>query len=224
MATLALPLITAALSGLSGLFGNRKSQQETSESWNQNSSGTQTPQYDPVAGAFRDSLIYKILDSLNKGNDQNYWDSYTRGALGKINTNSEFLDTILNSQLAARGIRGPAAGFAGALGTVNRLNQQAGVMNQIPLLQEEMRRANMGQALQLFGQIPYGTQTTQTSSGTRKGTNLQPGNQLGGLFGSLGSSLAYLIGRGAFGGQQGGFNGFSGTGSTPNASGDWWQG
>ena len=104
------------------------------------------------------------------------------------------------------GLTGSPVGAAAiAQNEANRIAQGNQFMMNLPVLLDQINRERMGESAKFFRSLPTGTRrigtTRSTGAGTTTGigTTTQPGNVLGGLFGSLGTALAGLYGMGAFG-------------------------
>lgn len=183
----ALPLILAGASGVSGLLGNRK---KTSTS-TQESSQSSTPNFDPNALNFRDSIIDQYMNQLQNPLDMS---GFEFGGIENINKTRELQARQTKENLASRGIRGPALDFA--LNDVNnqRFSDIIGLKQQTPLLRHQMQNEILRNAGSFFSTIPYGQSSTSKSTAT--GTD--PGNMGAGGLGNLTSTLAYFLGQGAF--------------------------
>lgn len=209
------PALIAGLGGLGGLFGNRKQTQQQTSRFNNlnrsNISGSQTGQVhtelNPLAGAGYNTLAAQYQKMLGQDPDLK---GYEANQFSDINRQSSQLGETQQGLLASRGITGPAA-LNAQTGLDNQaFAQKIGIHNQIPLLAQQMQQNLMGQAGGFFNSIPTDTYTTGYTSGASEenqtgestGTQTNPGNMLGGLFGGMGNLLAFLYGRGAFGGAK----------------------
>jgi len=194
MASFAIPLAISGISALAGLFGNRaKQQQQTSTS---TTDQTTRPEYDDKALYMRNLLMDQYLDRMRQNED--VYQGYTNEGIKQINQGSDITSRAIDNLLSARGLSGSSAGAASQISNqMNRGNQQASFLNSIPLLRDQRQQQNLLQGGQFFSSLPYAQHQTGTT--TQKGTVTQPGNMLGGMLGSLGTTLGGLYGQGAFG-------------------------
>ena len=212
-----VPALIAGLGGLGGLFGNRSQTQRTTQNTQFNNQGNQQTGYagaassNPLLNPAAQSLLNPIANNyLNLiGQDQDL-SGYKAGAIGDINQTSNIHKQALEANLAQRGITGPAAASALNQNENSRFSDITKLNQQLPLLQLQLMLQKLQGAGGFFSQIPTGTYNEQYGSGfgntqnqgtqNMQGTGTQPGNQLGGLFGGLGTTLAGLYGMGSFGG------------------------
>lgn len=208
----ALPWIVSGISALGGLFGNRKNtQQQTQQNQStglQYGSTNVTPTYDPANNILRDKVIGGYEDLLNEDPDLS---GYSTQGFQNIQQASDARSRSLQNILASRGINNaPASLFARIQNESGRLSDAASFYNQLPLLRRQLREETLGRAGQFQASIPTGTSsnfsTTSSGESSGTGTSTDPGNLLGGGLGGLGSALAFLLGRGAFGQLPGGKN------------------
>jgi hypothetical protein len=204
-AAMSNPWTAAGLAGasiLAGIFGNRP--RTTRSTWNKTddswSNATTDPDYDPLAGYFRDEIINNYLTDLNPEMSQNYWNAYEQNAFNNIDDATYNDGGIVNKFLTSRGLGRTTAG-ASAINNVfqNNRMQKAALSSSIPLLAEQRRRAILDSAGNFFRNIPYGqnTSTTGQTKETGSGTNINQGNMLGGGLAGAASSLALLYGANA---------------------------
>ena len=212
-----VPALIAGLGGLGGLFGNRSQTQRTTQNTQFNNqqtgqtgysgaSGT-NPTLFPIAGDLLQGIGSNYLNLL--GQDQNL-SGYKAGALNDINQTNALRKQALEANLAQRGVAGPAAASALNQNESSRFSDITKLNQQLPLLQLQLILQKLQGAGNFFSQIPTGTYNEQYGSGfgntqnqgtqSMQGTGIQPGNQLGGLFSGLGTTMAGLYGAGAFGG------------------------
>ena len=220
MASFILPI----MSGLAGLFGGgRQQQQQGSYSGSQsgNQFQTTTPNLSPLQQSLANMFVGGAQNLYGQNADLS---GYTSSGLQNINQTAGLQNKALQNILASRGLSfSPAAGNALAMSEQNRLNQSSQFMNQIPLLQRQLQQQGLQGLMQAFGTLPTGVSVagggTSTTSGNQVGNVY--GNPLGGLFGGLGAGLAAPAGVGGtnlgsilnlFGGgnKPGGYGGYSG--------------
>ena len=210
------PLAIAGVSALGNWLGNRKKTTQQTQTGTQTGSVNTTtgfdntsstrPDLDPASQSYLDLIRNRYIESLNQDPDLS---GYEATGVQNINRAGDLRSRALSNILTARGLNYSPMGAA-ALGNVesNRFSDVVNFENQIPLLRDALMRERLAEAGGFFAKMPVGQ--TQTSSGTTTGTenrnlsstgtgtSTDPGNQLGGLFGGLGSTLAYLYGSGAF--------------------------
>ena len=197
MASIAVPLAISGISALAGLFGNRKKQIEQSSTSNESFNTSNTPTYDASTEIMKKLLMDRFLGRTEDDND--FFSGYTNSGLSNINRGFDSNSLNIENILASRGLGRTSAGVSSLVGNqINRGSQIASLLNSIPLLADERARTNLTDAAGFFNMIPTGTTSSGTSTRTTKGTEIQPGNQLGGTFASLGTTLAGLFGQGAF--------------------------
>lgn len=206
------PAIISGISALGGLLANRRQRQKQQQRTTGTTRGTQVidettfqrPDLDPETQSYLDLLRQRYTDLINRDIDLSGFEST---GIQNINRAGDIRQKALSNILAARGLSySPVAAGAltGAEGA--RISDVVNFQNQIPLLREQTMQDRLNQAAGFFSRIPIGQSTTTT--GTRTGEEFTdttgtgtldiPGNRLGGLFGGLGSVLAYLYGQGAF--------------------------
>lgn len=217
MAAAAIPIVGSLISGvLGGIFGNKQqtSTIDQTQTNNQNSTqagtGQTTPTYADLEGSVKDQLLKYMLGNLF-GN-QTDLSGYATSGIANNNTALDAGMNNLNATLAARGLtNSPIAVSAIANLGAQRAQANAGVLQQLPLLNEQIRQQRLNQLNGFFTSLPVGqkTDTSQASSGasttTTKGTQTgpyNPTNPAAGGFSSLGTALAGLYGAGAFGGKS----------------------
>ena len=208
----AIPLAISGISALSGLFANRKQQQQQESTSRQVEDINQltAPEYDQKTKAMRDILMNQYLDRL--GDNQNFFQGYQRQGLSDINRGSDLAGESINNMLASRGLGGTTAGsYAQVANQLNRSGQQNQFLNQIPLLADQRQSNLLEGAAGFFKGLPVGQRQTgqNVTTTTSKGTATIPGNMTGGAVSGLANSLMGLYGQGAFGGppaQRIGYN------------------
>jgi len=205
MFPLAIPLALSGISALGGLLGNRKKTLETTQDTKstENLDSTNQPVYDPQQQIMRSLLMNQFLGRTEDDND--YFGGYQREGIGNINQQADLNDEAIQNILASRGLGRTTAGANSLIGNqLNRGRQISSLNNQIPLMADARRRQNLLDASGFFGQLPVGSHVTGTNTRTSssKGTQTDPGNPLGGMFGNLAGTLSGLYGAGAFGKTQ----------------------
>lgn len=211
MAAWAIPLLTTGISALSGLFGNKNKQQQTSEgSINRSTSSTGTtnisdigrqmttsgPQLSPAYQGFINQLLSSYGNLAQPVNLRPYAASQMQG----INKASGLSSRALDSIMAARGLsRSPVAGAAAANLDANRVSQIVGINQQIPLLQRQLTQSGLESARGMASLLPSFSPTTSVvdTSGTRTGTTT-------GFENMFGTSSETSTGTGTQGGGLGG--------------------
>lgn len=213
-----VPALIAGLGALGGLFGNRSQTQRTTQNTQFNNQSNQqtgyagaassNPLLNPAAQGLLNPIAANYLNLLGQDQDLS---GYKAGALGDINQTSNIRKQALENNLAQRGVTGSAAASALNQNENSRFSDITKLNQQLPLLQLQLMLQKLQGAGGFFSQIPTGIYNEQYGSGfgntqnqgtqNMQGTGVQPGNQAGGLFGSLGSILAGLYGSGAFGGS-----------------------
>lgn len=196
-----LPLAISGISALAGLFGNKKQKQEEESVTKTDSTSTTTPQYDGKTLIMRDLLMDRLLGRTEDNND--VFGGYTAEGLNNINAGANSSQTAIENILASRGLGRTTAGANSFIGNqISRIGQQNTLLNSIPLLADQRNQAALNDASSFWGKIPIGQQTVGSQTATTKGSKTIPGNQTaGGLLG-LGTSLAGMFGKGAFGGEK----------------------
>lgn len=214
------PLAIAGISALGNYFANRKKTTSQTQDTTNRSTGsvsstadindvsTTRPDLDPATMTYLNNIRDRYTALLDQ--DPNL-SGYEAGGIQNINRAGDLRSRAIGNILAARGLTySPIAGSAMASAEGSRFSDVANFRNQIPMLREQIMRERLAEAGNFFSRIPTGQTTTNigqrsgtesrdlTSTGNMTGTATDPGNQLGGLFGGLGTSLAYLYGSGAF--------------------------
>lgn len=194
MAAFLAPLIGGGIGALAGLFSKPKpittttDQTSTTDMWNR-------PEYDSNQLELRNRLINQYLASLEDEGD--YWSGYSRTGMANLANSGAAASRNIENLLAARGIRGGAAGSALAIPQVNQQMQQATFLNSLPQLIDQRRREIQSQAGQFFSSMPYAQH--QTGTQRTQGTNVQSGgnlSNLGAMFSQGLQGYAYGLGRG----------------------------
>lgn len=179
MASLALPLLTTGISALAGLFGAKKSPTVT----NQNSTNTTTPNI----GANQENLIDQFTQGITKQMQGTDLTGYTGQGLQQINQTAGVGDKMSDNILAARGLsNSPYAAFMKNQNNNNRLNQSSQFLNQIPLLQQQLRQQAIQSAISGSQAIPFGSTQTGSSTSTTTGGN---GSPIAGALSGAGAAL-----------------------------------
>ena len=185
MAGFVVPLVTAGLSALGGLFGNKNKQQQEQSNTTTNNSSSQG--YQNTTHNFtgeQKTLIDQIMQAIAS---QKSFDAsgYTAGGLQAINQGSDALQRSLKNTIAARGLSFSPAGFNPlAQAESSRITQQNQFLETIPQVQQQYDTANLENTLKAFGIMPTDSSTNtgeaNNSVSTQKGTGLiqqsQPGS------------------------------------------------
>jgi len=204
MATLGLPLLSTGISALAGLFGAKPKPITTTSSSNSNSSSTSTPNI----GGNQQDLIDQFTQGINKQMQGTDLTGYEGQGLQQINQNAGVADKMSQNILAARGLsNSPYAAFMTNQNNNNRLNQSSQFINQIPLLQQQLRQQAIQQAISGSQAIPFGSTVTGSSSTSGTSTQSGGGSPVAGALSGAGAALnAPINGYGTTAGQQIGTN------------------
>lgn len=174
-----IPLAMMAASAISGSMKNKN----TSTS---NSMPSIDPQYKPLQDLILPSITQRLKNPT--GLPAGYAENNTRS----INDTYAGAQMGLDNRLSARGLsRSPVAGAADTSLANHRAGDISRMKSQIPMLEDEMQRTNLMQALQVLG---MGRGQTQIMTGP------QGGGVSGGIDGAA-QMLGFLYGSGAFGGK-----------------------
>src|SRR5262245_34630209 len=208
MAAAVLPIIT----GLAGLFGGLKPQQQnttssstTNQSGNFNQQGSTSPVFNDLQQKLMGLFTQGSQDFYRRGTDLNPYMSAGLQAYGSQgNANRQILDNVL----AARGLsHSPVAASAQLGNLLNTGNQQAQFLSTLPLLQRQLEQGGLNQLISAFGAIPTGSTSSSTGSSTgtssTQGTSQTsiPGNPIAGALSGIGASLPLAF-PGLFGGGK----------------------
>lgn len=218
-----IPALIAGVAGLAGGLLNKP--QTTTGSQNSNMTGSQTvnqsmtgsssqnPQYDQLGSSLRAFLGQQYLSRASQTPD--FMNQYQNSGIQAINSGANSSRQALQQILAARGLsNSPAAATSEAGQEANRIGQITQFNTQLPLVQDQLQQQRLQQLGGFFQGLPVGS--TSTTEGQQEGqTNTQqntqgnfsqtgPNNSLGGAVGGLGGMLAYLYGKGGFGGGSSG--------------------
>lgn len=214
------PLAIAGISAFGNFLANRKKTTEQTQDTTNRSTGTVNttanindmsttrPDMNPETLTYLNNIRDRYTALLDQ--DPNLA-GYEASGISNINRAGDLRSRAIQNVLAARGLSySPMAGGAMAGAESSRVSDTVNFQNQIPLLRDKLMRERLAEAGQFFSRIPMGQTVTNTgqrtgtetrdlaTTGNMKGTNFDPGNPMAGLFGGLGSSLAYLYGQGAF--------------------------
>jgi len=221
--TAAIPLITAGISGLAGLFGGRvkQKQEQTQHSvtnQNQNTTSQQRqnqsyvnssmPQYGGYEGNIKNYILGKLM---NKTQESQNVDPYIAAGMKQINSGADLKQKIIQAQLAARGLSGsPMGAFGAAANESSRIGDIVNLRSSAPILQRQMQNEDMTNLMNFFKGLPVGqlssgqsesfgssdSNTTGQSTTDSNGTTVgsQPGAPLAGLVGGIGQGLANTFG------------------------------
>jgi len=194
----AIPAIIAGGATIGGALINRKSARTQTQDTKQSSSGSVTPiesaEWSPLAKMLRDYAAKAL------GSESSLPAGFETGGIGDINSTWDSVKTGLSNTLTSRGLgSSPVAGAAltradmGRAGDINRFRTTT-----LPSMEREWKMEDFRNALSLYGQRPVGQKTEGTTSGS--GSVVFPGSVAGGAAGSFAEMLAYLAGKGSFGG------------------------
>jgi hypothetical protein len=195
MATLALPLITAGISGLAGLFGNKNKTTKSTSDTTQNQSGSQsglnTNIMSELQGNLANTAGYAALQQMRNAGDTS---GIVAQGLQKVNEGGDIRSKILKNILASRGLSfSPTASSAVAQGESDRVGQGTEFLSQVPQLQRQMQMDSIKQLMSVFSALPMDTATNQNYSSSGEthttGTGTQPGSPTAGLLGGFGAGL-----------------------------------
>lgn len=198
MAGFVVPLVTAGLSALGGLFGNKKKQQEKYNNSTTNSSTTSTSGTTHDFTSEQQDLINRIMQNL-AGQKSFDASGYTANGIRAINDGSSALQRSLKNVVAARGLSFSPAGFNPvAQAESNRIGQQNDFLATIPQVQQQYDQQNLENLIRGFGIMPTDTSTTSASKTdsvqNQKGTELINGNPVGGAI--TGGANGFIQGGG----------------------------
>lgn len=193
---------------------------QRSSSFNQ---GTQAsynksmPVYDQNTLNLRDNLIQQVTDRMRQpvADPRLAAQAMTTQNIRGLNQQGGLQNQAIANAMRQRGLfYSPAMGSAMANAEAGRVKSAFDFINNEPLLQRQLEQENEATlnnrqqlAQQLFGMIPKGTENegfvntanvgTDENWGesTSIGENTDPGNQLGGMFGSLAGALGFIMGQ-----------------------------
>lgn len=179
MAALALPLLSTGISALAGLFGAKKSPIVTDTT---NHSTT-----NPNIGANQQGIIDDFTQGIHKQMQDTDLTGYTGQGLQQINQTAGVGDKMSQNILAARGLsNSPYAAALTNQNNNNRLNQSSQFLNQIPLLQQQLRQQAIQTAISGSQAIPFGQTTDSTQHSSQTGGTSSP---LAGALSGAGAGL-----------------------------------
>jgi len=179
MAALALPLLTTGISALAGLFGSKPKPVTT----NSSSTSTSTPNI----GGGQQGIIDDFTQGIHKQMQGTDLTGYTGQGLQQINQSAGVGDKMSDNILAARGLsNSPYAAFMKNQNNNNRLNQSSQFLNQIPLLQQQLRQQAIQTAISGSQAIPFGSTQSGSSTSTQSGGG---GSPVAGALSGLGAGL-----------------------------------
>lgn len=192
MSSLALPLLTTGISTLAGLFGAKPAPITTKTS----STNTSTPNI----GSNQQDLIDQFTQGINKQMQGTDLTGYTGQGLQQINQTAGVGDKMSQNILAARGLsNSPYAAALTNQNNNNRLNQSSQFLNQIPLLQQQLRQQAIQSAISGSQAIPFGSTQTGSSTSVQSGGG---GSPAAGALSGAGFALNAPMGGGVNAGQQ----------------------
>lgn len=194
-----IPAIIGAAGTVGGALLNKSKTTNQQSTSNQSSTATTTPVEAPEYTGLRDLLIKQATDKLNAPSALPA--GYEEGGIGSINSTYDLIRQKNANNLVARGLSAsPVAGVVDASTEMSRGGNIAGFRSNLPLIQRELANEDWQKAFSIFGARPIGSTTTGTGTINTTGSVTVPGSPLGGGLTSMAGILAYLYGRGAFGG------------------------
>lgn len=205
MAAFAVPLITAGLSGLAGLFGGRPKTTTTTTDQTQKNEFDQSASTNPNFSPLQQKLMEMFGQQARQFATPNLG-QYAQQQLQQIGQQGNLNRQIIANSLASRGLSySPAAQSPFTQNLMNVGAQQNQFLAQMPLLARQYQQQAFQNLLGAFGAIPTGQTSTSsgTSTGTSHGTQVgqQSGNMLGGLASGLGVGIPLAFPQ-LFGGGQ----------------------
>ncbi len=200
MAAIAVPLIASGISALGGLLSNKSKEVKSNSTtdFNNTSTGSSAPVYDPANQQLRDTLIDYYRRSLDDDTDLS---GYKANGLATISSAGRARTNMIKNSLASRGLSySPVAALAPAQSESARISDSAQFINTIPMLAQQLKQQRLNDASTFQRGLPTGQSFTQNNTGRTQmsGVNVQPGSPGAGVVGNLGLTLAGLYGRGAF--------------------------
>lgn len=197
MAALALPFLSTGISALAGLFGSKPKPVVT------DTNSTNHLSTNPNIGANQQNLIDQFTQGITKQMQGTDLTGYTGQGLQQINQTAGVADKMSKNILAARGLsNSPYAAALTNQNNNNRLNQSSQFLNQIPLLQQQLRQQAIQSAISGSQAIPFG-QTTDGSSTQHSVQSGGGGSPVAGALSGLGAGLnAPVNGVGTTAGEQ----------------------
>lgn len=178
MAALALPLLSTGISALAGLFNKPKP--IVTDTTNHSSTN-------PNIGANQQGIIDDFTQGIHKQMQDTDLTGYTGQGLQQINQTAGVGDKMSQNILAARGLsNSPYAAALTNQNNNNRLNQSSQFLNQIPLLQQQLRQQAIQTAISGSQAIPFGTTTDGSTHSVQSGGGTNP---IGGALSGAGAAL-----------------------------------
>jgi hypothetical protein len=164
---------------ISGGLGNR------AQTFPGTSSGTSStsinPTLDPLASSGYNDIITKYQNLLSSDPDLKGYQASESSNINKL-AGVQKENTV--ESMAARGITtGPAVSTAANSVENNRINQQIGLSNSIPILSRQLTENTLNGYLNAVKSLPVGTSSNQTSNSTT--TSTVPGQVGAGVTGAL---------------------------------------
>lgn len=183
-----LPAALGGVSALGGLLENTKGARTGTQTGTQTTTPGENPQFANMGNLLR-SLYERRL------NADVPLEGYEASGLQGINDAFAGVQQNLDANLTSRGLAtSPVAGAAQSNLQAARGGQMAQFLNNLPLLRRQLQDQDIAQASAFYSAQPRPTTTTQT------GTFVQPGSAGGSAFSSAAEMIAYLAGKGLFGG------------------------
>lgn len=182
----AIPLVMLAATGVSGALANRK----------KTTASTTMPTVDPAFSGVQGLVLKNVTDRLSAPSALPA--GYESNAIADTNRTFDLTSQRSANDLTARGLgTSPVAGVVEGNNQNARASSISQLINSLPFLNRQLQTEDLGLAGNLLN-LGRGSTTTGTT----------PGNMVGGAFSSMASMMAYLYGKGAFGGggSTGGLN------------------
>lgn len=139
----------------------------------QASTSATTPTLSPAAQQFQSNLINQYSNLQGQTNLQPYQAQQTQN----INTAANMQSQAVNNIMAARGLStSPVAGTSQANIQAQRFGNITNLQQSIPLLQQQLGLQTLGAGTSLFSQVPRGSTTSTSATGSQTGSTYQTGN------------------------------------------------
>lgn len=172
-----LPLLLGGASFAGGLMGGGRKKVTS----------TTTPHLDPAFAGLQNIILPNIINRLQRPSALP--EGLAERNTADINKVYQGAETGLENQLSARGLNtSPIAGNAFRTLQSNRAGDISRMRQSLPILEEDMRRQDLMDALAALG-LGRGSRTVEEGGG---------GGKLGGGVSSLATMLGFLYGTGAF--------------------------
>ncbi len=182
-------LLPAGLSAAAGFFPTPTT---TTTNGTSAVTGTQSQQnninFSPQIQALLNQLTPQYARLAGQGTNLQ---PYQQQGEQQINANAALAQQAVQSNLAARGLStSPVAAAMENTNNLNRVGQINTFQQQLPLLQQQLQKANLGAAGEFAASVPHGTSSTgnlSQNTTSQQTQTQQSGGGLGGLLAGLGS-------------------------------------